>query len=774
VADLGHSGRSACDLHLHSSASGHNDEWYSIEFGCPESYAEPRAQYELCKARGMSLVTLTDHDTIAGGLELLDRPDFFLSEEVSTMFPEDGSGIHVLAWNITPKQHDLIQAARKDVYRLVELLRSEAIVHACAHPLYSPNAKLSVATLEKIFALFPIIEGINGLTDRGLERDLTDLVASLDARTISEMAARHDIHVSDPGRRIVMTAGSDDHVQRHCASCFTSVDHADLAPRAFIEAVAAGEARCHGHQADLDVMCLTAGRVTYSFLEARKQENPSYRDPFVDLIDVVAGRRTNSEPADDLVRSFLSAAQRTSTPLGRDLDPGALENYGDIANDRVMTGIRRVHDGLIERGFSELVDGINDLDMYRVIGAIRDLAGAITTAAPYLFAADHFAKQRGDARDVLATWNASPLPPRPDRLAIFSDTVGHVDGVSMSLRRFVTQTRGEVRIPYCGERPPEATDAYLPLACAASHATGLYGGLELHMPSPLGTIDWLWRNDITRVELATPGPMGIVGLLAARLMRLPVTASYHTELCGLTRVLSSNHLVHKSARWLSAWFYGAVDRVFAFSESSRRRLLELGVPAERIEHVPVAIDPQEFSPCFAHADSYRALGIEAGNERVVLTVGRLSREKNLPIIIEAIGRLQSTIRPVLVIVGDGPERAALERLCVDRPYVVFAGLQVGDHLKRLYATASAFVFASRIDTLGLATMEAMSSGVPVVVPSDAAIAELVVDGVSGSCYEFGVDGLVDALKRVLQSPARRAMLAANARQAMVDRWARRE
>jgi len=60
-----------CDLHLHSSASLGNDEWYTRYFGCPESYAEPARQYELCKARGMSLVTLTDHDTIAGGLTLV-------------------------------------------------------------------------------------------------------------------------------------------------------------------------------------------------------------------------------------------------------------------------------------------------------------------------------------------------------------------------------------------------------------------------------------------------------------------------------------------------------------------------------------------------------------------------------------------------------------------------------------------------------------------------------------------------------------------------------
>ena len=767
--------RTACDLHLHSSASVHNDEWYSVEFGCPESFADPRQQYELCKTRGMNLVTLTDHDTISGGLQLLDRPDFFLSEEISAVFPEDGTVIHVLAWNITPAQHDLLQARRKNVYHLVETLQAERITHACAHPLYSPNGKLSVEVLEKIFVLFPIIEGINGLTDRRLEGDLIQLVKSLDPAAIAAMAARHGVRVADPTRRIIMTAGSDDHVQRNCASCFTSVDRAGLDSGELLAAIASGQATCHGHQADLDVMCLTATRVTYSFLDARKHERPDYRDPFVDLIDVVSGRRTKAEPADDLVRSFLSAAARAKVSVGSDLDASVLESCSDDANAKIMTGIRRVHDGLIERGFTEVVEGINDLDMYRVIGALRDLAGAVATATPFLFAADHFAKQRRDATDVLSQWRASAIPPPRERLAIFSDTLGHVDGVSTSLQRIVSRsTTTEIRIPYCADAPPFASPMCIPLARAATHATGLYSGLELHMPSPLGTIDWLWRNGITRVELATPGPMGIVGLLAARLLRLPVTASFHTDLSELTRVLSSNRMVHKAANWLSAWFYGAVDRVFAFSEVSRRRLLQLGVSEDRIEHVPVVIDPHEFSPCHAQEHSFRELGIDGSNQRVVLTVGRLSREKNLPMMIEAIERLQDSLRPVLVIVGDGPERGALEGLCKNRPYVVFAGLRTGDDLKRLYATANAFAFASRVDTLGLAPLEAMSSGVPVVVPADAAIAELVIDGGTGFHYEFGVEGLARALERLLQCPTRRATLGANARQAMVDRWSVRQ
>jgi glycosyltransferase involved in cell wall biosynthesis len=265
--------------------------------------------------------------------------------------------------------------------------------------------------------------------------------------------------------------------------------------------------------------------------------------------------------------------------------------------------------------------------------------------------------------------------------------------------------------------------------------------------------------------------MGIVGLLAARLLRLPVTASYHTEVVGLLGQLSSNALLHKGATTLARWFYNAVDQVFAFSGASRQRLLELGVPAARIEQLAVAIDPEEFSPVHAHPEAFRSFGVAATHGRIVLTVGRLSREKNVKLIIEAVGQLQESARPpVLVVVGEGPDRAALEQYAADKPYVVFVGLQQGETLRQLYASASAFVFASRIDTLGLATMEAMASGVPVIVPADAAIAEIVVHGSTGYCYEFGVAGLVASLASLDESPEHRARLACNARKAMVDRW----
>lgn len=223
--------------------------------------------------------------------------------------------------------------------------------------------------------------------------------------------------------------------------------------------------------------------------------------------------------------------------------------------------------------------------------------------------ADHFGRQHRLAREVLAAWSATPRPMMTTQLAIFSDSLNQIDGVTSSLQRFVRRARASghtVRIPYCGDLPPRTVDAevYVPLARVASYSSGLYSTMQFHVPSLLGTIDWLWRQSITHVELATPGPMGLAGLLAARLLRLPVTASYHTDVPELLGQLSSSPVLHAGARSVMSWFYRTVDRVFVFSEASRRRLIELDVPADRLK---ARLEPVSYATYLA-ASAERDIG----------------------------------------------------------------------------------------------------------------------------------------------------------------------
>jgi glycosyltransferase involved in cell wall biosynthesis len=782
-----------CDLHLHSCASVGSDEWFTRFFGCPESYAQPVDQYDLCKQRGMSLVTLTDHDTISGGLQLIDRPDFFLSEEITAHFPENGCVMHVLAWDITPAQHEEIQERRRDIYRLTEYLSARGIAHGLAHPLLSPSWQLDAETLEKLVLLFPTFEGLNGLTDARIEPDLNTLLERLTPELIERLARKHGIPArgATPHKK-ALTAGSDDHVRRRSGTVHTGVSGERLSARAFLARCMAGEATLVGQQADLNAMALCVQNTTYNHLRQRQVERQDFRDPFVEMIDVIAGRSAHQPPAateagragagarcgGEFLASLLAGARRAALPVGRDLDIlGGDDLPGEAGDARIIDAMARLSDAVLEAALADLLGGAQDFDLYRIFGAFRDMAGSLVTAAPVFFAADHFGKQEQQVRRVWEQWTAFTPEPRQERLAVFSDSLEQVDGVSVWCKRFADQARAagrEVLIPHCGDLPAHLRDqpaSFHRLRAATSFTLPLYTRIQFHVPSLIETLGWVWRQRISRIEISTPGPMGLVGLLVAKVLRLPVTASYHTEVPALIRPLGGNAFMEGAARRYLAWFYGRVDRVFAFSSGSRDALIELGVDPAKLSVMPVAIDPEDFSPAHCGQAVFELLNLEVGDRPVILSAGRISEEKNLPVIVEAVERLQvRSPRPLLIIAGDGPDRLALEQRYRDREFVRFVGLQKGDTLKRLYASARMFVFASRVDTLGLVNMEAMSSGVPVLVPADACIAEFVTDGISAECYPFGALGLTAAIGRILDDPGRAARLSSNARRAMIDRW----
>lgn len=764
-----------CDLHLHSSASVSTGEWFSKYFGCPESYADPVRQYELCKARGMTLVTLTDHDSIEGGLQLIDRPDFFLSEEVTTVFPENGCVMHVLVWGITPAQHDALQRLRGNVYDLSSYLRAEGLAHALAHPMLSSNWRLDAPTMEKCLALFPAFEVVNGTFDRRCDPDVAHLMAGATPAARRVLAAKHGIPLSAEALEgLGHSAGSDDHGGRRCGSIYTEAD-GRLDARSFLQRVVRGRARAVGTSADLNSMAMSVHATTYEYF---RRSGEARRNPFTDVVERLAGRPPQLDPGAPqvsaaLTSSLLWAAGQARIPEAPELDleqPPVVPS--DEADARFVDALARTSDALLAKAVDDLGPAILSFNLYGLLGALAESASALIAVTPYLFAADHLARQRDQIGRVWDGWTAFPPPAREEHLAVFSDSLGRLDGVATWCGRFEAEAARAGRrvwIPSCAPEGAPASDDQLP--AIARFDVPVYDGFQLAVPSLAAAVDRLWRKAITRVELSTPGPMGLVGLAAARLLRLPVTATYHTDLPDLVASLTGEREAAGLARGYVRWFYGAVDRVLAMSEGSRTKLVAMGIPAERVGVMPVSVDPADFTPSHAAPGVFARLGVYRGDRPVVLSVGRVSPEKNLQLVVEAVERLQDcSPAPLLLIVGDGPARAELEESCRHRPFVRFLGFQQGEVLRSLYASASAFVFASAVDTLGLVNLEAMASGLPLLVPRGAAIGESLTDGVTALVYEPTPAGLARALAEVLGDPVRAASLSAAAREHAVARW----
>src|ERR1700704_6114823 len=116
---------SRCDLHIHSRFSARSEEWLFRRFDFPDSYSDPRELHATLRARGMDFVTITDHDTIEGCLALSEFPDSFISEQVTTYFPQDPCKVHLLVWGISEAQHSEITAVRDNISDLQKYLGTQ-------------------------------------------------------------------------------------------------------------------------------------------------------------------------------------------------------------------------------------------------------------------------------------------------------------------------------------------------------------------------------------------------------------------------------------------------------------------------------------------------------------------------------------------------------------------------------------------------------------------------------------------------------------------------
>jgi glycosyltransferase involved in cell wall biosynthesis len=253
---------------------------------------------------------------------------------------------------------------------------------------------------------------------------------------------------------------------------------------------------------------------------------------------------------------------------------------------------------------------------------------------------------------------------------------------------------------------------------------------ELHLPlPPFGRVHQAierFRPDL--VHIATEATLGLSVLRLARRLRIPTVSSFHTNF--------DQYSDHYRVGWAKGpiwrylrWFHNQTLETYVPSRTTIAALEARGF--DRLVLWPRGVDGTLFRPDRPGRSALRqALGF-APDDLVIATVSRIAAEKNIDYLADALGRV-SQARPDirLLFVGDGPERAKLERLMGDR--ATFVGYRVGDDLADHYAAADLFAFASLTETFGNVILEAMASGLPVVAIRAGGVGDIVNPGVTGA------------------------------------------
>ncbi len=230
------------------------------------------------------------------------------------------------------------------------------------------------------------------------------------------------------------------------------------------------------------------------------------------------------------------------------------------------------------------------------------------------------------------------------------------------------------------------------------------------------------------VHTHSPFVTGWLGERFARRHGIPHVFTYHTRLEQYAHYVPFDRsLTERAAVELTRTYANRADAVVVPTPAMEARLRSLGVSA-RIAIVPSAVDTDRFAAGRRQAGIRSELGC-AGDERLVLCVARLAREKNIGLALEALANV-SDPRMRLAVVGGGPEGDRLlheaRRLGI-AARVRFLGNVEPGRLPDIYASADAFVFTSVSETQGLVLAEALAAGLPVVAV-DAPVSRDVLDG----------------------------------------------
>lgn len=777
------------DLHLHSRYSGEAAQWLYRRIGLPASYAEPAALYDNAKARGMQFFTLTDLDTLDGCLFIADKPDVFLSVELTTQFPEDRAPVHLLVWGVSESQFADLKKLRDDIYEVQRYLVSQELAHAVAHPLQRMDDRFGTAHVEKLVLLFRHFETLSGASD-SLVCDVTRFILeNLTPEKIKELSVRHGIAPthSEPWKKI-MVGGSNDRSGLFTANAFTETETVSSIPE-FLAAIRAGNCKPggdpgsplgHAHGTYSSLFNLAAGKVggmgdngligkAFSrFLEGEIPTEFSFSEKLSFLgHSILTGKIWElAKPANASVWRQFSATFRDSELKASIAH--ATEGVTEPERRAFITACLFA-DRLLYQFFTKFVQKLSSGSVIEAIQNAGMLAPIALGLSPYLLAFRQTAPDRKwlrDACDSLVGKHAPVL--KNTKRAWFTDTLEDINGVATTIRKMTAAIveNGDDIVVITSRGNSELTGIPLQnFKPIGEFELPEYELQKLSFPPLLKILDFIQRERFTELIISTPGPIGLTALLAAKLLGIRTSGIYHTDFPQYVRILTDDHWWESLAWTFMRWFYSQMEVVWVNSDSCRHTLANHGIAPERLRLLPRGLDLELFNRQRRDAGFWERKGAPSG-ATVMLYVGRISKEKNLDLTLAA---WEAVRRPglALAFVGDGPYVAELKQRAPD---IIFTGTLLGEELATAFASADLFLFPSATDTFGNVILEALASGVPCIVSDQGGPKNLITPGVNGEITKANdTKDFTNAVARLLADPTLRESMSEAAQESVRDR-----
>ena len=357
------------------------------------------------------------------------------------------------------------------------------------------------------------------------------------------------------------------------------------------------------------------------------------------------------------------------------------------------------------------------------------------------------------------------------RIAIFSEVYWPmVSGVGVTLRRLADALaeRGHVVRVYSPSYPlPGGQPDRAEVHRSSSVPLFLYPDVQWAFPRYKSVLQDVVRFGPDIVHVATEFAMGVTGTKVARQLGIPVVASAHTDYEKYASRYNLDWFMRAGWSYLR-WFYRQASSVLCPSSFYRNHLISRGVPNTGIWSR--GVDADRFHPMHRREEYRHSLGVAPG-DTLVTYVGRIAREKDLDLLVQAWRSLAPGRHARLALVGRGPLEGDLKRMNV--PGIVLAGMKHDSELSAAYASSDVFVLPSTTETFGNVLLEGMASALPCLAVSAGGVMEFARHESNAWLVEpHSAVALAEGLETLLRDSELRHHLGTGARRTALARgWA---
>jgi glycosyltransferase involved in cell wall biosynthesis len=326
---------------------------------------------------------------------------------------------------------------------------------------------------------------------------------------------------------------------------------------------------------------------------------------------------------------------------------------------------------------------------------------------------------------------------REKRILWFTDTVNDVNGVAVTLKKLTATAKENdrhVKLVVAVDKlvaDDYIQDRVINLPVVYSYKPEFYQNYMMMFPSLLKSLETIYYEHPDEIIISTPGPVGIMGLIAARLLDVPVRGIYHTDFTVQAELILNDSTLTALAENYTRLFYSCMDEIKVPTRQYIDMLSERGYSAEKMSIFKRGIDINLFQYSQKRFEAIRhKYALRDGF--TLLWAGRVSRDKNIAFLADVYKTIADERSDVnLIVAGIGPALSELKTMLKGYPRVVFTGKIERSELPNFYSLADAFVFPSTVDTFGMVILEAQACGLPALVTDIGGPQEIVQNKKTG-------------------------------------------